>query len=164
MDPQYAPESTTAPAKPRRGRFATKAALVAAGVVTGGVLAGTLTATAATSSSSSTTTPSASASADAGTHRGGGALSLSGTVTAVGASSVTIKTSTATTTYAVDSNSDIDKNGEAQLSSLAVGDAVRFNTTTANGTVTIDKLHAGSEALDMPQRPAAGASSAPTSG
>ena len=70
----------------------------------------------------------------------------SGTVTAVGTSSVTI----GTTVYAVDSNSDIDKNGESTLSALAVGDAVRFSTVTNNGVVTIAILHAGSEALDMP--------------
>jgi preprotein translocase subunit YajC len=80
----------------------------------------------------------------------GGALALSGTVTAVGSSSVTIQTSGATTTYAVTSTSDIDKNGEATLSDLAVGDAVTFSTVTTDGTTAIDKLHAGNAALDMP--------------
>ena len=167
MDPEYSPQyapQPEAPAPQRRwGRFGTKAALVAAGVVAGGVLASTLTATAATSSS--TATPSTAASAAAGTCRGGGALSLSGTVTAVGTSSVTIKTSSGTTTYAVSSTSDIDKNGEASLSALKVGDAVRFNTSTVSGKVTIDKLHAGNEALDMPMHaPMAGATSGTTSG
>ena len=83
----------------------------------------------------------------------GGALSLSGTVTAVGSSDVTIKTSSATTTYAVTGTSDIDKNGEATLSDLAVGDAVTFNTVTTSGTTAIDKLHAGNEQLDMPPGP-----------
>ena len=80
----------------------------------------------------------------------GGPLAESGTVTAVGSGDVTIKTSTATTTYAVTSTSDIDKNGEAALSDLVVGDAVRFSTVTSNGTTSIDKLHAGNEQLDMP--------------
>ena len=80
----------------------------------------------------------------------GGALSLSGTVTAVGSSSVSIQTSTGTTTYAVTSSSDIDKNGEATLSDLAVGDAVTFSTVTTNGTTAIDKLHAGNAQEDMP--------------
>jgi hypothetical protein len=71
-------------------------------------------------------------------------------VTAVGSSTVTIKTSTGTTTYQVDSNSDIDKNGEAQLSSLKAGDAVRFSVKDGN---VIDILHAGDEALDRPQGP-----------
>ena len=163
---QHSPEPIS-PAPRRRGRFGAKAALVAAGVVTGGILASTLTANAATSSSSSAATPSASASAAAGpgSCRGGAALSLSGTVTAVGTSSVTIKTASGTTTYAVNSSSDIDKNGEAQLSSLAVGDAVRFGTTTVNGTVTIDKLHAGNEALNMPKgAPTAGSSTGASTG
>jgi hypothetical protein len=63
---------------------------------------------------------------------------------------VTIQTSTGTTTYAVTSSSDIDKNGEATLSDLAVGDAVTFSTVTTNGTTAIDKLHAGNAQEDMP--------------
>jgi hypothetical protein len=82
---------------------------------------------------------------------GGNPLALSGTVTAVGTSSVTIKTSSGTTEYAVDSKSDIDKNGEAKLSDLKVGDTVRFGTVTTNGKVTIDKLHSGDEAKNRPQ-------------
>ena len=81
----------------------------------------------------------------------GAGLPLSGTVTAVGSSDVTIQTSTGTTTYAVTSTSDIDKNGEAQVSALAVGDAVTFSTVTTNGTTAIDKLHAGDPTKDMPQ-------------
>jgi hypothetical protein len=69
---------------------------------------------------------------------------------------VTIRTSSGTTTYAVDATSDIDKNGEARLSDLAVGDAVTFSTVTTNGTVTVDKLHAGNAQLDMPAGPSAG--------
>ncbi len=71
-------------------------------------------------------------------------------MTAVGSASVTIKTSSSTTEYAVTSDSDIDKNGEAQLSDLKVGDSVTFNTTTVNGKATIDKLHSGDETLNMP--------------
>jgi hypothetical protein len=80
-------------------------------------------------------------------HHGGG-LDLAGTVSAVGSSTVTIKTSTGTTTYGVDSASDIDKSGEAQLSSLAVGDAVHFSVRS--GTTTIHKRHAGDESKDRP--------------
>jgi hypothetical protein len=78
----------------------------------------------------------------------GGALDLSGTVCALGSDSVTIKTSSATTVYTIDSASDVDKNGEAKLSDLSVGDAVRFSVRS--GTTTIDKLHAGDEAQDRP--------------
>ena len=74
---------------------------------------------------------------------------MSGTVTAVGASTVTI----GTTSYPVTGTTDIDKNGEATLSSLAVGDSVTFSTVTSGGVTSVDKLHAGSETLD---RPAAG--------
>jgi len=70
-------------------------------------------------------------------------------VTAIGASSVTIKTSAGTTTYAVSSSTDIDKNGEASLSDLVVGDAVTFRTVMSGGT-TIAVLHAGNERLDLP--------------
>jgi hypothetical protein len=67
-------------------------------------------------------------------------------VTAVGRSTVTI----GSTTYTVSTASDIDKNGESTLSSVTVGDAVTFSTVTSGGTTSIDKLHAGSEALDRP--------------
>ena len=77
-------------------------------------------------------------------------------MTAVGSSSVTIKTSSGTTEYKVDNNSDIDKNGEAKLSDLKVGDAVRFSVNTGN---TIAILHAGDEALNHPQRPGSGGES-----
>jgi hypothetical protein len=52
------------------------------------------------------------------------------------------------TTYTVTSNSDIDKNGEAKLSDLKSGDAVRFSTTSGN---TIAILHSGDDNLDRPQ-------------
>jgi co-chaperonin GroES (HSP10) len=87
---------------------------------------------------------------------GGQSLSLSGTVTAVGSASVTIKTSTGTTEYVVDAKSDIDKNGEAKLADLKVGDAVTFNTVTTNGKATIDKLHSGDEAKNRPAGPPPG--------
>jgi hypothetical protein len=87
-------------------------------------------------------------------HGHGHGLDLSGTVTAVGTGSVTIKTATATTEYAVSATSDIDKNGEATLSDLVVGDAVTFSTTTTtDSTTTVDKLHAGNEALNKPSGP-----------
>ncbi len=141
-----------------RERWVSGAGLVAGGVLAGGLLAGTLSATAATS----TPTPSTTATAPAGPgvqendgtpesqeHHGGHALGLTGTVAAVGSDSVTIRTSTGTTvTYQVDGNSDIDKNGEAQLSSLAAGDAVTYSVGT--GTTTIDKLHAGDETKNAP--------------
>jgi len=85
----------------------------------------------------------------------GHGLPLSGTVTAVEpdgngtTGSVTIKTPSGTKTYTVNSNSDVDKNGESQLSKLVVGDAVTFSV---NGT-TIDKLHAGDDAKDAPTGP-----------
>jgi len=84
---------------------------------------------------------------------------MSGTVTAVGTNTVTIKTSTGTTEYTVTGNSDIDKNGEASLPALKVGDAVKFSVDSSNSK-QIDKLHAGNEALNLPQ----GAGSAPSSG
>jgi hypothetical protein len=141
-------------------RWAGGTGLVAAGVVTGAILAGTFSAGAATSPSTPQYGQSGQ-SAGPGVQENdgipesqehhGGSLDQSGTVTAVGGDSVTIKTSSATTTYKVDSSSDIDKNGEAQLSNLVVGDAVRFSVRS--GTTTIDKLHAGDEAKDMPSGP-----------
>ena len=91
-------------------------------------------------------------------HDGQHALDLSGTITAVGTSSVTIKTATATTVYAVTSACDIDKNGEAALKDLAVGDAVTFSVDGTN-TKQIDKLHAGDEIKNRPQAPATTSSS-----
>ena len=85
--------------------------------------------------------------ASTGQHPAGFGLNLTGTVASVGTSTVTIKTSSgAIKTYTVNASSDIDKNGEAQLSSLAAGDAVRYSVRTG----TIDKLHAGNEAKDAP--------------
>jgi len=87
----------------------------------------------------------------------GGGLNLSGTVTAIGSTTVTIKTGTGTTVYTVDANSDIDKNGEASLSSLRRGDAMTFDRSSAT---TIAKLHAGDETLNRPNA----AAGSPTSG
>ena len=144
-----------------------------AGLVAGALLATAIGAQAATPSP--TTTGSSTTTATADPHPGdngadgvpeakeqhgpgghGGALDLSGTVTAVGTSTVTIKTSSGTTLYSVTAASDIDKNGEATLSKLAVGDAVRFSVTSS-ASKQIDKLHAGDEAKDMPQGAPSGA-------
>jgi hypothetical protein len=133
------------------------AGLVAAGLSAGAVIGTTVSAGASTSPTSTTaassaagapTTPSWSPSA--GSPAAG--LPKSGTVTAVGSGTVTIDG----TTYAVTSSSDIDKNGEASLSSLKAGDKVTFSLEQAASTPTIDKLHAGSEALDRPSGPPAG--------
>jgi hypothetical protein len=87
-------------------------------------------------------------------------LGQSGTVTAVGSASVTITSSSgAATTYAVGANSDIDKNGEAVLSSLAIGDKVTFDYVTSGTTKTIAHLHAGNQALDKPTADGGGAGS-----
>ncbi|WP_131746146.1 hypothetical protein [Frankia sp. Cppng1_Ct_nod] len=145
------PPSSTNPAA-RRRRFGAAAGLLGAGVVAGAILGGTLSATAA-SPSPSTGTAQTAPGYDGDGHGSGhsGALDQSGTVTAVGSSSVTIKTASGTTEYAVTSSSDIDKNGEAQLTDLKVGDAVTFSAETVGGKATIDKLHSGDETLNMPQ-------------
>lgn len=155
--PMVVPPNQPWTPKRRRG-LATGAALIGTGVVAGAIVGATVLSGAATSTSPSTAPNSSSSQGEGTFHgdghgRGGADLGLTGTVTAVGSASVTIKTSTATTTYKVDSNSDIDKNGEAKLSDLKVGDAVRFNVTSSN---VIDKLHAGNEALDRPQGPPPG--------
>ena len=138
------------------------AGLVTVGLAAGGILGTTMTAGASTTSTSTNSTSSNSTSSSgstpgppgptgtAGTYRG---LPDSGTVTAVGSGSVTIDGKV----YAVNSNSDIDKNGEAVLSDLKVGDKVTFSTVSSATTPTIDKLHAGSESLDRPTGPPAGA-------
>ena len=150
-----------------------KVGLVSAGLVAGVVLAGTIGAQAATT----TPSPSASSSITSDIHPGdkgadgvpesqehhggrghGGGLDLSGTVTAVGSVSVTIKTATATTAYTLPSTVDIDKNGEAALSAIAVGDAVTFSVQDTNAK-QIDKLHAGDEAKNMPSGSAPSCSS-----
>lgn len=141
--------------------------LLGAGLVVGGAAAGIIAATALGANAANTTTSAngpasvayAAASGNSapsqpepvGGHRG---LDNSGTVTAVGTNSVTIKTASGTKTYGVTASSDIDKNGEAQLKDLVVGDAVTFSTDTANGQAVIDKLHAGDESKDMPAPPA----------
>jgi hypothetical protein len=158
------------PHLPRR-RWTIPAAAAALGLTGGLVLGGLGIANAASStgSTSPSTSPSVVApyggsgsSSGAPWPGGARALPMSGTVTAVTANSVTIKTSSATTTFAVTSASDIDKNGEAALSDLSVGDAVTLSTTTSGSTVAIDKLHAGNDSLDWPSGPPAGASGAPS--
>jgi hypothetical protein len=148
-----------------RRRLAAGVGLLAAGAAAGAIVSTTLTAGAATPP-----TGSSSASSQAGgpgvqendgipeaQEHHGQALGQTGTVTAVGGDTVTIKPSTgAPTTYKVGSASDIDKNGEAQLSNLVAGDAVRFSVRT--DTTTIDKLHAGDEAKDHPAGPQPGGS------
>jgi hypothetical protein len=160
MDTEWTPPPTPMPAypnptqPPRRKRRM----IAAVGLLGTGVVAGAVIGTTALSNAANPSTPSSSSSSSSSTpttegnerHGGGHGLNLSGTVTAVGSSTVTIKTSAATTTYKVDSNSDIDKNGEASLAKLAVGDAVTFSVDSSAST-TIDKLHAGNEALNKPQ-------------
>jgi hypothetical protein len=144
------PVAAVSSAAPRRRGLVIGAGLLGAGVVAGAIIGGTVLSGAAITASP--TAPAAgmagSSASDGFGHGPGRGLALSGTVMALGASSVTIKTAAGSTTYKVDSNSDIDKNGEAQLSSLEVGDAVRFSVTSAN---VIDKLHAGDEALNRPR-------------
>src|SRR3954451_18167501 len=133
------------------------AGLLLVGAVAGGVLAVTYSAT-ASSPSAGTPGPTSYAATGPGPggygfgdhHRGPGRFGLgqSGTVTAVGTKSVTIKSTAGTKTYAVDANSDIDKNGEAKLSDLKAGDAAHF--AVRPGTSTIAVLHAGDEALNHP--------------
>jgi hypothetical protein len=140
-------------------RWAGPVGLLAAGGLIGGVLAATLSAGAAPSPSPSPTSPSAPQYGMPWHDRHGGPggpgfrgmLDHTGTVTKVGTNSVTIKSGSTATTYAVTSNSDIDKNGEAKLSDLKVGDAVRFSVVTVNGKATIGILHSGNEALNMPK-------------
>lgn len=155
-------------------RSTTKIGLAATGVVVGAVLAGTYAAQAASPSPSPSprTTAEDPNPGDNGAdgvpeaqeHHGGGhgrGLDLSGTVTAVGSSTVTIKTSAGTKSYTVTSSSDIDKNGEATLKDLAVGDAVTFSVGGTPAT-QIDKLHAGDEAKDRPTGAPDGSTAGPT--
>lgn len=137
------------------------------GLIAGGVLATTVGAQAATTPSTGNSTSSSSTAADPHpgdkgadgvpeaqeVHDGhGGVLDKSGTVTAVGSASITIRTSSSTATYVVASATDIDKNGEASLSAIAVGDKVTFSVDTTNAK-QIDKLHAGDESKNMPAPP-----------
>src|SRR5438270_4251908 len=168
---------------PSSGRTTAQAAgLLVAGAVAGAVLAVTFTA-GASSPAAGTPGPTSYAASGPGAHEGPGRFRPieNGTVTAVGTKSVTIKSSSGTKTYAVDANSDIDKNGEGKLSDLKAGDTVHF--AVRPGTSTIGVLHAGDEALNRPafgsrraggacpggghhdgdRRPAPGASPAPTS-
>jgi len=148
--PISAAQPAGTPPRRRRG-VVLGAGLVGAGVVAGAIIGGTVLSDAATTSPTpGASSPGSSSSNSQPQDRHGPGLNLSGTVTAVGSSSVTIKTSSGTTSYQVDSKSDIDKNGEAQLSSLKAGDAVRFSVRDGN---VIDILHAGDEALDRPQGP-----------
>ena len=162
------PSETHSPEVGRGTRTGLKIALIGAGIAVGAIGATAIGANAATTTSGSATSSSSTSSSTAGTlppPPGGGyhVPGMSGTVTAVGSSSVTIKTSSGTTTYAVTSASDIDKNGEAQLSNLVVGDAVTFNVMP-NSATTINKLHAGDEAKDRPAGPPAGAPAGPPPG
>ena len=139
-------------------RVAGSLGLLGVGAIGGTIFAAVIPANAASTTTSTTTATAGDNDGDG--HGGhGGALDLSGTITTVGPSSVTIKTSTGTTTYTVDSGSDIDKSGEASVSALKAGDAVTFSV---NGT-TIDKLHAGNEALNMPTPDSGSTSSTGTS-
>ena len=134
------------------------AGLVLAGAVAGGVLAASVGAFANSAAPAATgygaQPPAYAAAGPDGQSRPDGPRGprppmQAGTVTAVGSASVSIKTAAATNTYAVDADSDIDKNGEAKLSDLKVGDAVHF--AVRPGTSTIAVLHAGDEAKNMPR-------------
>ena len=140
----------------RARRLLAGSSLLAAGAAAGGLWAASTTAGASTTSTASSTSAAGSSTpaAPSGQPRAGAhpyGLNQSGTVSAVGASAVTITSSSGqATTYAVTATSDIDKNGEAKLSNLTVGDKVTFDYTTSGTTKTIGHLHAGSEALDRP--------------
>ena len=154
-------QSKPAPASNRR-RIARTAGILGVGVAAGGVLAFGLNANASPGSTKTGVPVAASRYAAGGENTanvpraGRDRLALSGTVTAVGSNSVTIKTATSTAEYVVDANSDIDKNGEAKLADLKMGDAVTFNTVTTNGKATIDKLHSGDESKNRPAGPPPG--------
>lgn len=132
--------------------------LLLAGAVAGGVLAATVAASATSPGATHPSPASYAAGPGAGGPGAGGPgpdsmrphlpLALSGTVTSVGPASVSIHTSSGTKTYAVDAQSDIDKNGEAKLSDLVSGDKVRF--AVRPGTSTIAVLHTGDESKNMP--------------
>jgi len=155
MSPYPPPPAPSQPPGRRRG-LAIGAGILA-GAAAGAVIATAVGATASSTTGNGQTVSSTSAAApDLGPGRGDHMPWTSGTVTAVGSNSVTIKTSSGTTTYGVTAASDIDKNGEAQLGDLKVGDAVRFTTETANSVTIIDKLHAGDEAKDRPAAPPSG--------
>ena len=151
----------------RRREIVGTVVIASAGALAGAVFMMSVNANAASTPSTGTTSSSATDAhpGDNGAdgvpesqeHHGGGQLSLSGSVTAVGSGTVTIKTASGTTTYTVGSSSDIDKNGEASLSSLVVGDAVTFSVDASNSKL-IDKLHAGDEAKNVPQAPSGTAS------
>ena len=141
-------------------RSITGATLVGLGAVGGSYAAAATRAFASTRAPSLTTTAKSAAPLGGRLKPPRAPFPMSGTVTAIGSSSVTI----GTTTYAVDANSDIDKNGESTLSALSVGDVVHFSSVTTNGVVTINRLHAGSETLDRPGRPPRGAPRADTRG
>jgi hypothetical protein len=138
----------------RRRRLWASAALATTGLAAGAVLGTTMTAGASGSTSTLASSTSGTGSTSSGSGNGTTqpppsaykGLPKSGTVTAVGTNSVTISG----TTYAVTSTSDIDKNGEATLSDLKVGDAVTFDLDSSASTPTIGHLHAGSESLDRP--------------
>lgn len=140
-------------------------AVAAAGLAGGAILGSTLSAGAATTAAAPTaatpaavTTPSTAApSTDTETPEGnethtyGHTLGKTGTVTAVSASSISIKDAPGTnTTYVIATTSDIDKNGVSTASALTVGETVTYSVDSAATTPTIDKLRAGSEALDRP--------------
>jgi Cu/Ag efflux protein CusF len=156
MSPYPPPNGPARPRAHRRG-LAIGAGILA-GAAAGAVIATAVGATAASSATGSGQTASSvsAAAPDSDPGCGNHLPWTSGTVTAVGSNSVTIKTSSGTATYGVTSASDIDKNGEAQLRDLKVGDAVRFSTQTVNGATIIDKLHAGDEAKDRPAAPPSG--------
>jgi len=143
----------------RYGGAIATVALIGAGAVGGAIVAASVTAGAATTTTATPSHPSTLT--PPGTRvncppPGAGfrpANLQTGTVTKVGATSVTI----GSTTYGVTAASDIDKNGEAKLSDLAVGDIVTFSTTTVNGQTVIARLHAGNPALDRPSGPPPGA-------
>ena len=128
------------------------AGLVLAGAVAGGVLAASVGAFANSAAPAATggygQPPASYAATGPDGRRGPRPPMQAGTVTAVGTNSVGIKTTAGTKTYAVDTDSDIDKNGEAKLSDLKVGDAVHF--AVRPGTSTIAVLHAGDEAKNAP--------------
>jgi hypothetical protein len=156
------------PTSPARGRWA-MAGLLAAGAAVGAIAVSQLH-----GHSTSTATPAANTGTanggtqgqvpglgngqlpgngriPGGTGGGPGGLAgeqhISGTVTAVGSSSVTVKSSSGTATYAVTSSSEIVRNGQAvSLTAIKAGDAAFVHVYPSNGTMTVERLFAGTNA------------------
>jgi hypothetical protein len=156
-----------------------------AGLVAGGLLAGTIGITAVQAATGSTKTQQPAASSQGASQQGSGTVPqggpaggfggggiggggvageqrLSGTVARVFSNAISVKTSSGTSTYGVNGTTDIRRDGQAiALSALKVGETVTVHLIPSGSSFAVERILAGTGGFGGPGGPPPGGGTAP---